>query len=186
MINLLPAKYKRGLQEERKFRLFLVLLSVFTIAIVCFALMLGVIRVYLAGSLSLQESKIALLQARFPEDNPILAEIQEFNQKVSQVSRFLKSSRSVSPILEALGSVLSSGMYLISFDYDPATVQDARVSVTGFAKDREALFVFRENLQKHPLFSELSFPSSNWVQPEDIRFSLQTNINPSTNSGLSQ
>lgn len=189
MINLLPEQYKRELREERKFRLVLVLLSVFTIAIVCFALMLGVVRVYLAGSLLLQESKIGVLEASFSQDSPILAEIQEFNQKVSQVSRFLKSFRSVSPILEALESILPYGAYLTSFDFDPETTVikggkggeaqhvKPRISTSGFAKSRETLFVFRENLAKHPLFSELSFPSSNWVQPEDIRFSLQTSIN---------
>jgi Tfp pilus assembly protein PilN len=186
MINLLPEKYKRELREERKFRLLLVLLFVFTTALVCFALMLGVIKVYIAGSLLLQESKIALLQVRFSQDNPALAEIQAFNEKVSQVSRFLKGSRSVSPILQALAQVLSGGMYLTSFDYDPPTIKNARIQVSGFAKNRETLFVFRENLQKHPLFSELSFPPSNWVQPEDIRFSLQTNVNPSINLELRQ
>ena len=185
MINLLPERYKRELREERKFRLLSVLLFAFTTALVCFALMLGIIRVYIAGSLLLQESKISVLEVR-SGDNPALTEIQAFNEKVSQVSRFLKSSRPVSPILEALGSILPSGAYFTSFDYDPPVIQikggeaqpvSARISVAGFAKNRETLFGFRENLQKHPLFSELSFPPSNWVQPEDIRFSLQTSIN---------
>lgn len=195
MINLLPERYKKGLREERKFRILLVLLFVFTVALVCFALMLGVIRAYTVGSLLLQESKIALLQERFSQDNPVLTEIQAFNKTISQVSRFFKSSHPVSPILEALESIFSPGMYLISFDYDPPTAQinggeaqpvNARISVTGFAKFRDTLFVFRENLRKHPLFSELSFPPSNWVQQEDIRFSLQTGINPLINLGLNQ
>lgn len=177
MINLLPETHKKELREERKFRILLVLFSIFTTALVCFALMLGVLRAYLVSRVLLQESNIALLQMRFSQDNPVLAEIQAFNEKVSQIQRFLKSSRPVSPILQALAQVLSPGMYLTSFDYDPAATQNPRISVTGFAKDRETLFIFRENLQKHPLFSELVFPASNWVQPADIRFSLQTNVN---------
>lgn len=186
MINLLPEQYKKALREERKFRVLLTLFFICTTGLICFALMLGVIRVYLAGSVLSHESTIALLEMRFSEDNATLVEIQTFNEKISQVSRFLRSSRTVSSILEALESILFSGMYLISFDYDPAAIQNARISVAGFAKDREALFVFRENLQKNPLFSELIFPASNWVSPEDIRFSLQTSINPSIHSGLSQ
>lgn len=194
MINLLPERYKRELGEERRFRLLLALLFVFTTALVCFALMLGIIRVYIAVKALSQESQIALLEVRFSQDNPVLAEIQAFNETLSYVSRFLRSSHPVSPILQAFSQVLSGGMYLTSFDYDPAgtRVQEGevvpvaeRIQVSGFAENRETLFVFRENLQKHPLFSELVFPASNWVQPEDIRFSLQTSIN-TINSGLSQ
>lgn len=189
MINLLPERYKKELREERRFRLLTVLFSVFTIALLCFALMLGSIRVYMAGSLSLQESKIGVLEARFSQDSPALAEIEALNEKVSQVQRFLKRFRPVSNILEALESILPPGAYFTSFDYDSettviaggkgGTAQQAkpRISVSGFAKNREALFTFRENLQKQPLFSGLSFPPSNWAQPEDIHFSLQTGIN---------
>ena len=195
MINLLPETHKKELREERKFLLLLVLLSVFTTALVCFALMLGVLRVYLASSVLSQESTIALLEMRFSQDNPVLAEVQAFNEKVSQIKRFLKSSHPISPILQALAQVLSPGMYLTSFDYDPvgsllqggeARPVNARIQVSGFAENRETLFVFRESIQKHPLFSELVFPASNWVQPADIRFSLQTSINPQINSGPSQ
>lgn len=177
MINLLPERYKKELREERRFRVLLVLLFAGTCALASFALMLGVLRVYLTAQVLSQESKIALLETRFSQDNPVLVQIQAFNEKVSQVSRFLKSSRPVSPILQALTETLSGTMHVTSFDYDPAGTQNPRISVTGFAKDRGTLFAFRENLHKHPLFSELVFPASNWVQPEDIRFSLQTNIN---------
>ena len=186
MINLLPERVKKELREERKFRVLLVLLFVFTTAFICFALMLGILRVYMAVQVLSQESKITLLESRFSQDNPALAEIQAFNEKLSQVLRFMKSSRSVSPIMEALGSLLPPGAYFTSFDYDPPGVQieggvaqpaNARIQVAGFAENRETLFTFRENLQEHPLFSELSFPPSNWVQPKDIRFSLQTSIN---------
>lgn len=187
MINLLPQKVKQELQQEQRFRFLLILLVIFTIALVCFALMLGVIRAYAMGSLLTQESKIALLQERFSKDNPMLVEIQKFNETTAQISRFLKSSRSVASILGALEEVLPSGVYLTSFDYDPPRVQmkgqevqqvKARISVAGFAKTRESLFAFREGLEKHLLFSDLSFPASNWVLPQDIRFSFQISINP--------
>ena len=185
MINLLPQKAKQELQQERRFRLLLILLFMFTVALVCFALMLGVIKAYVAGSLFVQESKIAFLQERFSKDNPVLAEIQAFNTTTAQISRFIKSSRSISSILESLGEILPNGMYITAFDYDPPKIQvqggetqqvQARISVVGFAKTREALFAFRESIERHPLFSELSFPALNWVLPQDIRFSFQINI----------
>ncbi len=186
MINLLPDRVKKQLLDVGNGGVLVVLLFVFTTALVCFALMLGILRVYMAVQVLSQESRIALLEVRFSQDNPALAEIQAFNEKLSQVSRFVKSFRPVSPILEVLGSLLPPGAYFTSFDYDPPGVRieggvaqpvNARIQVSGFAKNREILFMFRENLQKHPLFSELSFPPSNWVQPADIRFSLQTSIN---------
>ena len=182
MINLLPSRVKQELQQEQRSRLVLVLLSIFAIGLVCFALMLGVIKVYGMRVLLAQESKIGVLQEKFSKGSPILSEIQAFNEKVSQISRFLKSEHLVSPILESLETILPAGTYLISFDYDPP----GRISVTGFAKTREILFAFRENLQKTPLFSNLSFPPSNWVQPQDVRFSLQASVIPSINSGLDQ
>lgn len=192
MIDLLPQKAKQELQQEQRFRLLLILLFVFTVVLVCFALMLGGIRAYVMRSLSVQESKIALLQERFSKDNPVLVEIQAFNTTTAQISRFLKGSRSVSLILESLEGILPAGVYLTAFDYDPPGVQTkggekqqvgARISAAGFAKTREALFAFRESLEKHPLFSELSFPASNWVLSQDIRFSFQVGIKSLINSG---
>ncbi|OHA67021.1 MAG: hypothetical protein A3C82_00985 [Candidatus Wildermuthbacteria bacterium RIFCSPHIGHO2_02_FULL_47_12] len=185
MINLLPQHIKQELRQEQRFRLLVILLFAFTVALVCFALMLGVIKAYIAGSLFAQESKIALLSERVSKDNPALAEIQGFNETTAQVSRFFKSSRSVSAILQALEDILPSGAYLTSFDYDPPGLQvkgqdtveiPARISVAGFAPTREILFAFRESLEKHPLFFDLSFPASNWVLPQDIRFSFQISI----------
>lgn len=193
MINLLPQKAKQELQQEQRLRLLLILLFIFAIALVCFALMLGVMKTYITGSLLVQESQIALLQERFSKDNSALAEIQTFNETISQVSRFIKSSRSVSLVLESLEGILPVGIYLTTFDYDPPGVQmkgqevvpmPARISVAGFASTRETLFAFRESIEKHPLFSDLSFPASNWVLPQDIRFSFHTSINPSMHSRL--
>ena len=196
MINLLLQNAKQELRQEQRSRLLLTLLFMCMVALVCFALMLAVIKVYVAGSLFVQESRIALLQERFSKDNPLLLDIQKFNETTGQVSRFIKSRRAVSSVLEVIEEILPAGLYITAFDYDPPGVQakkgtepkeiKARASVAGFAKTRESLFLFRESLTKHPLFSELSFPASNWVLPQDIRFSFQVSIIPSINSGLSQ
>lgn len=195
MINLLPQNAKQELRQEQRFRLLLILLFMCMVVLVCFALMLGVIKAYVTGSLFVQESKIALLQERFSTDNPVLASIKEFNETTGQVSRFLKSSRPISLALEALEEILPGGIYLTAFDYDPPSIQvkgketqqiRERISAAGFAKTRETLFAFRESLEKHPLFSNLSFPASNWVLPQDIHFSFQISITPSINSGLRQ
>lgn len=185
MINLLPQNVKQELQQGQRFRLLVILLFAFTVALVCFALMLGVIKVYITGSLVAQESKIALLKERFSKDNPALASIETFNETTAQVSRFTKSRRSVSLVLESLEEILPAGLYLTAFDYDPPGIQlrgqeaialPARISVAGFALTRGTLFAFRENLEKHPRFSGLVFPASNWVLPQDIRFSFQISI----------
>ena len=185
MINLLPQNAKQELQQEQSFRILLILLFMCMVVLVCFALMLGVIKAYVTGSLFAQESKIALLQERFSQDNPVLTEIKEFNETTGQISRFLKSRSSVSLIIESLEEILPAGIYLTAFDYDPPGVRvqggevqqvRSRISVAGFAKTRGILFAFRESLEKHPLFSELSFPASNWVLPQDIRFQFQISI----------
>lgn len=185
MINLLPQKVKQELRKEQAFRIVLILLFMCTVALVCFALMLGVIRVYVAESLFTQESQVTLLQERFSKDNPVLVNIQAFNETTAQISRFLQGSRSISLILESLEEILPFGIHLTAFDYDPPGIQvkggevqqvKARISVAGFAKTREILFAFRESIEKRPLFSELSFPASNWVLPQDIRFSFQISI----------
>ncbi len=195
MINLLPQNAKQELQQEQRFRLVLIFLFMCTVALVCFTLMLGVIKVYVAGSLFAQESKIALLSERLSKDNPVLADIKEFNETTGQVSRFLKSRSSLSQVIESLEEILPSGIYLTAFDYDPPGVRvqggevqqvSSRISVAGFAKTRETLFLFRESLEKHPLFTGLSFPASNWVLPRDIHFSFQVSITPLINSGLGQ
>lgn len=192
MINLLPQKVKQELQHEQRFRLLIVLLFMFTVAFVCFALMLGVIKSYITRSLFMQESSIALLQERFSKDNPVLVEIQEFNETTAQILRFLKSRPSVSFVLESLEEILPAGLYFTAFDYDPSAIQvkgqevvalPARISVAGVAATRETLFAFRESLEKRLLFSDLSFPASNWVLPQDIRFSFHISINPLVGSG---
>ena len=172
MINLLPPTYKHRLHEEENFRLLLILSTAFGVFLVCLALLLFVLRLYLKGEIREQEFLVANLKEQSRARSEEIKNIQELNVTLLAVSGLYEKRLSPTSILEGISSHLKQGMYVNSLNI----AAREKITVTGFANLRETLFNFREGLQKDELFKNVYFPPSNWVKPADITFSFSVEL----------
>lgn len=185
MINLLPPPYKSRLRAEENFRLLLVLSTAFTVFLVCLALLLFALRVYLWGQIRGQEFLVTSLKEQSLALSKGLKNIQEFNATLGAILGLQEKRLSPTRILEGISSHLTQGMYLSSVNIQPPEeidvqggkqVKSGRITVMGFSSRREILFEFREDFQKDTLFKNAYFPPSNWVKPTDSIFSFSAEL----------
>ena len=185
MINLLPPEFKRGLYREKQFRLFIVLQIAVLMFFISLALSLSTISVYLKSELFALELQLEETKRVHGDKEQAIAEVEAFNDALAKLSRYYKENKPVSVFFELLSADLPLGSRLNSFVYTSsnlvrtkteAKITPAKISITGFSQTREDLLSFKEMLEKIKTFSNLSFPSANWVMPKDISFSFQAEI----------
>lgn len=67
--------------------------------------------------------------------------------------------------------LLPDGVYLYNINYNK---EGAKLSLSGFSSSRDKLLIFRERLRS--VFEGVSFPSSTWVDREELEFVVQLEI----------
>lgn len=190
MINLLPEKNRRELVMERNKAVimifcFLVLFFIISLVLVFFAN-----KVYLNNQLS--ESKLLLAESKEKfsqsEVQGVQDQIKLANSSFSKLSAFYNSRVYFSEVLEKVSNILPDGFYLdnlsiklnvkenkISKEDGSEDIEVERrviVTLSGFAPLREDLRAFKESLEAEESFENIFFPSSNWVNKQDIDFYL--------------
>lgn len=185
MINLLPRPYKDRLRAEENFCLLLILSTAFGVFLVFLALLLFALRAYLWDQIQGQEFLVGSLKEQSLTRSEELKNIQNLNITLLAISGLYEKRLSPTTVLKGISSHLKEGMYVSSLSIaslqeidvqGEKQVKPGKITVTGFATQRETLFEFRENLQKDPLFQNAYFPPSNWVKPTDIIFSFSAEL----------
>lgn len=185
MINLLPLPYRDRLRAEENFRLLLILSAVSGVFLVCLALLLFALRIYLWDQIRSQEFLLAGLKQQSSARSQELKNIQDLNLSLLAISGLYEKRLSPTIILEGISSHLKPNMYVSSLNIqsreeidtqEGKQMKPGKITVTGFAIQRETLFEFRGDLQKDPLFKNVYFPPSNWVKPRDITFSFSAEL----------
>ena len=90
---------------------------------------------------------------------------------------FYQKKFDLTDILEQIYQTLPQGTYLTRFTFSPLTQTQkekylAQISLSGFCPNRETLIKLKENIEGVEIFSEVSFPASNWIESTDINFSV--------------
>lgn len=176
MINLLPPERKAEFIEEDKWKLLLILGIIISVSLVCFALILFSIKIYISGQVSsygiisdteekeFKSSAIYSLGEKVGAANAIISNVNDFYQKqVDFIEVFYKIS-----------GALPAGVYLRNISFNPLAEKNYKfqISISGYSPDRETLLKLKDNLEKEEFFKELYFPPSNWVTPSAIDFNL--------------
>lgn len=168
MINLLPPQYKEELKQEEHWKIILILGIVILAFLVCFCLILFSIKIHISGEITAQKIFIEMKEKEYKmsETSNLEKEVLLLNQSFFELTSFYKEQIGLTKILEKIAQILPSESYLTGFNFNLS-----RVSLSGFSPTREILVTFKENLEKQEIFTEIYFPSSNWVNPVDIDFS---------------
>ena len=177
--NLLPQKEKEKIVFEKKKKeirffvhSFLVILGIFSFF---------VFSLWEITKKETQFQKDILSQLKkmnfFKEYQNLQKEKEDLNKKIRRIYFLKKENIDFSPWIEKIIDLLPKGeikineLHLILLEKDTLEVK-----IYGFAKKREKVVEFEKNLKKEKSFSELEFPLSNYIFPEDVYFSFSFKI----------
>lgn len=159
----------------------LVLLFLFLLSL---SLLLGSLRIYLSGEIKTQEARLVVQEEtlnRYKEQEVI----KSLNWDVLNTVRLYRRQVELRAVFTSLADNLPGNMILENFSYTPSSeaivkeeikIIPAKFTLSGFAPTREILFSFKESLEANSLFQSVTFPPSNWVNSQDIIFSVSLEL----------
>ncbi len=181
MINLLPPKEKEFLEQEKIWRIILILGTLILISFLCFVLVLFSIKTYVRGEIELQKVLLAQEKLRLKalEIQRFQEEIASANQNLLKLESFYQTQFNLIDLLEKVSNTLPSGVSLTYLSIEPYSRErdyNFQVLLSGYAINREDLFEFKKNLEAEKDFKEIYLPPSSWIKPTDINFSIRFSI----------
>jgi len=179
MINLLPPKQKQALAQETKFRLTLILGTLFVYFLTCISLMFVLVKTYGLWNLQEQEILVEEKEKLISLNQDLEKEIKEANGFLSGLNSFYDKSLGLTEIVQNVYQTIPDGIYLASLDFaapKTGSKDKPKIAISGFCPDRETLLTFQENLKKQPQFSEVEFSPKSWVEPVNVEFSVNFKI----------
>jgi len=173
MINLLPQIEKQKLLLERNKKIAIILWVLVLFFLICSILILLSIKTYIQSQVKSQQYLLVETkeERNQSEIENLQEEINSINSSLTKLNSFYQDRIYLSDILEKISKTLPKELYLTNL-----SVVLPSVSLFGFAPTTETLFEFKENLEKEPMFKEISFPPANWVDLTDIDFSITFKI----------
>jgi len=178
MINLLPVEEKNRIALEGKKRLTIILWCFASLLVFFLILILFSAKSYLKDQLDYQKNifENSKNQIGQSEIQDIQKKFESFNSSLLKLDSFYKKRASLSDILIKISNMLPKDSYLtdLSLVYDENN--NLKATLAGFVATRESLFEFKKNIEKESWVGDISFPSSNWVEPKNINFSLSFKI----------
>ena len=176
MINLLPPRYKMEIKEEGGLRMAIILEFLFLVFLVSLMLILFSIKIYLQSQLDSFKNSVA-----FQEKSSQNSEAQDFknkvitvNQKIARLDSFYQNQIFSVDILEKISKLIPEGIYLETLTWQK---ESGQVNINGFSPTRELLFTLNSNLGTEKDFSNIIFSQDSWLDPTDIDFKVNFNIN---------
>jgi Tfp pilus assembly protein PilN len=174
MINLLPPEEKKVLEVEENWKLVMIIGSLLLVFLICLTLFLSTIKLSISRKLKSQQILVEAEERELkkPEAHDIREKITLANQNLSKLKNFYQEQVSLVNISENISNTLSPGMYLTDLSYQKDTF---RISISGSAPAKEALFEFKKNLEQE--FKEVSLSNQSWIDPANfqVTFKIENN-----------
>ena len=177
MINLLPEGEKQAILKRRRLKLFLIFETAVLLFLVSSALAFLSIRIYLAGEIDIQRGVIAQRknEVGIQAITDFQKQITDLNLKFKNVKSFYQRQVDLAEVLQKISTILPCFFYFtsLSFIQDPVA---PRINIVGFSRTRDALLLFKRDLESGSDFQKVNFPPTTWVSPANIDFSLNLEV----------
>ena len=185
MINLLSEENKKEVNFEKNRKTILFLLMIFFISLIFLFFLLFSFKVYFSSQVKAQNRIIISKQEEInlsPQFQDFKREIQETNDKLRNIQNFYKEQILIVPILENISEFVPSSIYFTKFstNWPDAFEEDPnyliRLSIQGYARNREDLFLFQKALKQSEYFVKVYVSLQSWLEPEDVNFYIDIKI----------
>ena len=182
MINLLPEKDKKNVQNEY-IRRFMVVMGLGSAVIILAQIIFSLIGYFQVVSIAKENEE----QLRDAEDYARVARVDEMETEIKKISQFLSDLKTAENESENITDDISMVLGLLP--------EDSRISqiifegsptggsfrIAGWTPGRDSLLKFLDNLKTvkcggDTCFSEVLSPVSNLLRDKDIDFSLEAKI----------
>jgi len=171
MINLLPQKEKETLQQEETRKIVLILGILVLAFLTSLTLIFFAININVNSKLVEQKTIVQTEEERLKteEIENLKKKIVSLNENLSKLGSFYSQHVYLTEVLEKISQLLPTGVYLINFSYQK---NNSQIALSGYSPTREALIEFKEQLERENSFQQVFFPTSNWVKPKEINFTV--------------
>ena len=185
MINLLPPKEKKELQQERYKKLVAVLGFTFLVSLVCLALILYALKFYILQRWVTEKANLTSTTQQYEKDSTAIKnEIRKYNVAFGKLQDFYKTEVYFSEMLKFIIDIQRPNG--VSFDTINLSLNKegdrVKVSINGTSNTRENLLEYKERLENSLLMENkyrmenIYFPPESWVKPTGISFKLSFDI----------
>lgn len=134
------------------------------------------IKIFVSGEADVQKILFNQREAEFnaSNDQEIEDQIASINEKLVKINSFYENKNSFIEVLEKISNCIPSEIYLTNISINPLakTGSEMKISISGFAPNREKLLELKVSLEAEKSFSKIDIPSFNWLKPTDINFSI--------------
>jgi len=185
MINLLSEEAKKEINSEKNRKTLLVLLILSFVSFIFLFFLLFSFKVYFSSQVKAQDRIIFSKQ----EEINLSSEFQDFKQTVQKANNKLKNIQNfyekqilIVPIIESISDLVPSSIYFTKFSTswpDPLGKDSnylIKLSIQGYAQNREDLFLFQKALKQSEYFMEVNVSLQSWLEPEDVIFYVDIKI----------
>jgi len=159
-LSLLPVGSKESYQEKRALKIIGGITNIFAITCLLFMMLFGAFwgfLYYLNNNTANQLSSISQTKVD-PAANDIQDKLKTITPKLSYIKQLLASSNSIAGTLSIIKDAGAEG---ISFTAINLPKESKVIAVTGNAQSRDAIALFKANLEKSEAFDKIDFSSTN-------------------------
>ena len=175
-LNLLPPEEKQIITLEKAQRWIVFYGSALIGICLVFITLLGATWLYVytqsqAAEINLATTQTSLRGQDLKQQQNL---IQQQNIQLAKINLLQKQHKYFSPLLISLAAMVPDGVRL-----EGVSIKDGgEAALSGFAQKREQFLIFKETLEKSPIFNNVVSPLSNLTRQTDVNFSLQLNFKP--------
>ncbi len=191
MINLLPEQLKKDLRKLESRKKIFIILSFLAVALIFLSLLFSGLEKYVGAKVKTMRDGLAVLQEKLnvPEFNEFQKEVREINQDLLKIQSYFKEQIFIAPIFEKLARIVPQTIYFSSFSFQKKTKEIEKdgikktilvfnVYISGWAENRDDLYLFKQKLEQELMFENINFLPNAWLKPKDIDFSFTLNYAP--------
>ena len=175
MINLIPNEEKKAKVKDFYFRLLVTFFVMQGVSVLIATI--GILPAYFLSSAkkNLINTKLAMQQNEPVPllDQKTMATIQDLNNKLDLVEKNKSNKYIVSQkIINEIVLEKMPDIKIATISYQSDSTKGKTVKISGLAKSRERLLLFRRALEDNTAFKTVDLPISNFVKGSDIQFYL--------------
>lgn len=180
LTNLLPLPRQHALSRDYLLRRGTVIVALLTVLILVAAILLLPTYVFLVGSASAKETRLAHIESAFSsaDEAALSARLATLSNNATTLAT-LALAPSASTIIRTALAVSRPGITLSGFTYTPAIAKKlGTLAVSGSSATREALRGYQLALQSAPFALSADLPVSVYAKDSDIAFTVTVTLAP--------
>ena len=197
-LNLLPPRKKEEIKWEKVNHILIINEAVVVAELIVFIVVLLLTQIYLSSELSRVDKLVAQKQqeAEIKEVEKLKNEVRIFNRRLNLAGEVQDQQISWTKILNELSLITPETVQITNLNIKRISLSNSgnkrskntntdvgggnekkcHFSLTGYAKTRENLLEFENNLKNSDYFADLKSNRSNYLEPRNVNFRYEFNL----------